>query len=65
MARPPRTVGRGSHHRQLTAGLVGLVALSAVLSAFYSGATIVEMGLLGIAGAVVGGALVIALGAWP
>lgn len=65
MVGPPTTADRERHRRLLAAGLVGIVAISAGMSGFYSGATLPETGLLAAVGAATGGALVLTLGPWP
>lgn len=51
--------------RRLGGGFVGFIAISAGLTAFYSGATPFETGLIGAAGLLGGVTLLVALGVWP
>ncbi len=60
----PSEADRAADRRRVRRWLVGLVAVSAALTAVYGGATALEVGLVGVAGAVVGAALVVALGWW-
>ena len=65
MVGPWTAADRALNRRRLAAGLVGVVTLSAVLSALYSGASAVEIGLVGGVGAATGVALAVAMGVWP
>jgi hypothetical protein len=65
MVGPPSGADRERHRRLVAVGLVGVVGLSAGMSGLYSGASLLETGLLALAGAVTGGALVLVLGSWP
>jgi uncharacterized OsmC-like protein len=62
MARPAGREAPASGGRALAAGLAGLVAASAVSGGVYGGATPLELVVLALAGAGVGGALAVAIG---
>ena len=51
--------------QRLLAGFVAFVALSSALTAFYSGATPFETGLVAGAGLLTGVTLLVAIGVWP
>ena len=65
MVGPRSDAERELDRRRVAAGLVAVVALSAVLSGLYGDATPVELGLLAVAGVATGAALVLAIGAYP
>jgi hypothetical protein len=65
MVGPPSAADRARDRRLMAAGLVGLVAVSAGLTAAHGGATLAEVALLGAAGLVVGTGLALTLAGWP
>lgn len=65
MVGPPDEAERLANRRRVALGLVGLVAVSALLTAAYGGATPLELALVGLAGALAGVGMVVAIGGWP
>ena len=65
MAWPPQGTGSTDGRRTVAAGLVGVVALSAVLTGVYGGASAPELAAVAAGGAVAGTALAVVIGLWP